>query len=86
MSYSVVLLSIPLGAIRVERLLFVAAVGELKEAGESASVVCCVREDGVLEVDPVWEEVVVLIHPAADGKKRELMREIRLGEVGQSSS
>ena len=62
--YPAVLLSLPLGAEGMERLAPLGAVGELEEAGESASVLGSVWEDGVLEVDTMGEEVVVLIHPA----------------------
>lgn len=39
------------------------AVGELEQAGERTAVLYGVWEDGVLEVDPVGQDVVVLIHP-----------------------
>ena len=39
------------------------AVGELEEAGEHVVALGCVREYGVLEVDPVGEDAVVLVHP-----------------------
>lgn len=65
-SYPAVLLVFPLRAEGVERLAPLGAVGELEEAGEHASVVGCVWEDGVLEVDTMGEDVVVLIHPAEE--------------------
>ena len=64
--YPVVLLNVPLRAKGVERLAPLGAVGELEEAGECASVVGCIGEDGVLEVDAMGEDVIVLIHPADD--------------------
>lgn len=68
--YPAVLLGVPLGAEGVERLAPLGAVGELEEAGEYTPVLGCVGEDGVLEVDAVGEDVVVLIHPAGDMNRR----------------
>lgn len=64
--HPVILLGVPLGAEGVERLVPLGAVGELEEAGEGAPVLSGVGEDGILEVDTVWQDVVVLIHPAGD--------------------
>lgn len=50
----------------MERLVPLGAVGELEEAGESAPVLIGVREDGILEVDAMGEDVIILIHPASD--------------------
>lgn len=66
MPYPVVLLGVPLGAEGVERLAPLGAVGELEEAGERAPVLGRVGEDGVLEVDAVGEDVVVLVHPVEE--------------------
>lgn len=71
-AYPAVLLGVPLGAEGVEGLAPLGAVGELEEAGEGAPVLCRVEEDGILEVDAVGEDVVVLVHPG--GKKREKQR------------
>lgn len=65
-SHPAVLLDVPLGAERSERLAPQGAVGELEKAGERAPVLCRVREDGVLEVDAVRKDAVVLIHPEED--------------------
>lgn len=62
--YPAVLLGLPLGAEGVERLAPLGAVGELEKTGESAPVLTGVGEDGILKVDAVGEEVVVVIHPA----------------------
>lgn len=48
------------------------AVGKLEEAGEGAPVVGRVGEDGVLKVDAVGEDVVVLIHPAEEIVQKKL--------------
>lgn len=61
-AYPAVLLCVPLGAEGVERLAPLGAVGELEEAGEGAPVLRRVQEDGVLEVDAMGEEIVVLVH------------------------
>lgn len=58
-----VLLDVPLWTEGVEWLTPLGAVGELKQAGERAPVLTGVEENGVLKVDAVGEEVVVLIHP-----------------------
>lgn len=71
MSHPVVLLGVPLRAERVEWLVPLGAVGELKETGEGAPVFSGVGEDGILEVDTVWQDVVVLVHPAGDMKEKE---------------
>lgn len=64
--YPIVLLGVPLWAEGVERLAPLGAVGELEEAGESASVLGRVKEDGILEVDTMWADVVVLVQPAEE--------------------
>lgn len=64
--YPAVLQGVPLWAEGVERLAPLGAVGELEEAGECAPVLGRVEEDGVLEVDAVGEDVVVLVHPAEE--------------------
>ena len=61
-AYPAVLLGLPLGRVHVH-LGAAGAVGELEEAGEHAVVLGRVREDGVLEVDAVGDDAVVLIHP-----------------------
>lgn len=61
-SYPAVLLGVPLWGEGLEGLA-VGAVGELEQAGERTAVLYGVWEDGVLEVDPVGQDVVVLIHP-----------------------
>lgn len=61
-AYPAVLLSLPLRGVRVD-LSPGCAVGELEEAGEHAVVFWGVREDGVLEVHSMWNDVVVFIHP-----------------------
>jgi len=66
-----VLLGLPLGRVGVD-LGPRRAVGELEEAGEHAVVLGRVGEDGVLEVDTVGEDAVVLIHPKAGGSGRQL--------------
>lgn len=63
-AYPAVLLGVPLRAKGVERLTPLGAVGELEEAGEGAPVLRRVEEDGVLEVDAMGEEIVVLVHSA----------------------
>lgn len=50
----------------MERLTPLGAVGELKQAGERAPVLTRVEENGVLKIDAVGEEVVVLIHPGKE--------------------
>lgn len=70
MPYPAVLLGVPLGAEGVERLAPLGAVGELEEAGEGAPVVGRVGEDGVLEVDAVGQDVIVLIHPAEETNRK----------------
>lgn len=70
MPYPAVLLGVPLGAEGVERLAPLGAVGELEEAGEGAPVVGRVGEDGVLEVDAVGQDVIVLIHPAGETNRK----------------
>lgn len=47
------------------------AVGELEEAGEGAPVLCRVEEDGILEVDAVGEDVVVVVHPGGEERNRD---------------
>ena len=42
------------------------AVGELEEAGEHVVALGRVGEDGVLEVDPMGKDAVVLIHPGGE--------------------
>lgn len=64
--YPAVLLGVPLRTEGVERLVPLGAVGELEKAGERAPVLGCVWEDGILEVDTVWQHVVVLVHPAEE--------------------
>lgn len=61
-AYPAVLLRFPLGSVRVD-LRAGRAVGELEEAGEHAVVFRCVREDGVLEIHSMRDDVVVFIHP-----------------------
>lgn len=73
--YPVVLLGVPLGAEGVEGLAPLGAVGELEEAGECAPVLGRVREDGVLEVDAVGEDVVVLVHPVEETNRKTVRRE-----------
>lgn len=76
--YPIVLLGVPLWAEGVERLAPLGAVGELKEARESASVLGRVKEDGILEVDTMWADVVVLVQPAEEinsGEKLKLLQD-----------
>ena len=73
--YPVVLLGVPLRAEGVEGLAPLGAVGELEEAGERAPVLGRVREDGVLEVDAVGEDVVVLVHPVEETNRKTVRRE-----------
>lgn len=61
-SYPAVLLSLPFWGVAVDHGSG-CAVGELEEAGEHAVVLWCVWEDWVLEVNPMGDDVVVLIHP-----------------------
>lgn len=70
MPHPTVLLDVPLRAEGVERLTPLGAVGELKQAGERAPVLARVEENGVLEIDAVGEEVVVLIHPREEINSR----------------
>lgn len=85
--YPTVLLGVPLRAEGVERLASLGAVGELEEAGEGASVIGCVGKDGVLEVDAVGEDVVVLVHPAEEiNRKTEQKAEAAAGVIGLCSS
>lgn len=74
--YPVVLLGLPLRAEGVERLAPLGAVGELEEAGECAPVLSCVEEDGILEVDAMGEDVVVLIHPADEINRKGVRRKL----------
>ncbi len=62
MAHSVVLLYLPVGGVYVN-LCASCAVGKLEQAGKHAMVFWRVREDGVLEVDSVWNDAVVFIHP-----------------------
>lgn len=66
-------MGVPLGAKGVERLVPLGAIGELEEAGECASVLGRVEEDGVLEVDAMGNNVIVHVHPAEgiEGRKAE---------------
>lgn len=57
-----VLLSLPVGGVLVN-MRATGAVGKLEEAGKHAVDVCSVRENGILEVHSVWNDVVVLVHP-----------------------
>lgn len=86
--YPAVLLGVPLRAEGVERLAALGAVGELEEAGERAPVLGRVGEDGVLEVDAVGEDVVVLVHPAeeVEQENREGRAEAAAGITGLHSS
>ncbi len=84
-SYPAVLLGVPLGAEGVERLAPLGAVGKLEEAGERAPVFGRVGEDGVLEVDAMGEDVVVLIHSAV-GTDSEERTEAAAGIIGLDSS
>lgn len=61
-AYPAVLLCLPLRGVRVD-LCPSCAVGELEEAGKHAVVFRCVREDGVLEIHSMRNNVVVFIHP-----------------------
>lgn len=61
-TYPAVLLGLPLWAVLVDLSAW-RAVGELEKAGEHAVYLCSVREDWVLEVHPMRDNVVVLIHP-----------------------
>lgn len=70
MPYPVVLLGVPLRAEGVEWLVLLGAVGELEKAGKRAPVFSGVREDGILKVDTMWQDVVVLIHPAGDRNRK----------------
>ena len=80
MPYPAVFLGVPLGAEGVEGLAPLGAVGELEEAGERAPVLGRVGEDGVLEVDAVGEDVVVLVHPAEEiNRKTEQKAEAAAG-------
>lgn len=70
MPHPTVLLDVPLWTEGVEGLTPLGAVGELKQAGECAPVLTCVEENGVLKIDAVGEEVVVLIHPRKEINSR----------------
>lgn len=74
--YPAVLQGVPLWAEAVERLAALGAVGELEEAGECASVLGCVKEDSVLEVDTMGVDTVVLVHP---GKEIQMKTEAEAG-------
>lgn len=74
--YPAVLLGVPLRAEGVERLAPLGAVGELEEAGERAPVVGRVWEDGVLEVDAMGKDVVVLVHPAEEINRKTVSRRL----------
>ena len=62
-TYPAVLLSLPLWGVGVD-LSTRRAVGKLEKAGKHAVVLGSVREDRVLEVHPMRDNVVVFIHPA----------------------
>lgn len=68
-TYPAVLLSLPLWRVAVD-LSARRAVGKLEKAGEHAVDLCSVREDGVLKVHSMRDEIVVLIHPARQRRKR----------------
>ncbi len=67
-AHSVVLLYLPVGGVYVN-LCASCAVGKLEQAGKHAMVFWRVREDGVLEVDSVWNDAVVFIHPEKKCKR-----------------
>lgn len=61
-TYPAVLLSLPFRAVVVD-LSTRCAVGKLEKAGKHAVDLCSVREDWVLEVHSMRDNIVVLIHP-----------------------
>lgn len=68
MPYPAVFLRVPLGAESLKWLAPLSAVGELKQTGKRASVLNRVSKDGILEVDPMRSDAVVLIHPTEEMK------------------
>lgn len=68
MPYPAVFLHVPLGAESLKWLAPLSAVGELKQTGKRASVLNRVSKDGILEVDPMRSDTVVLIHPTEEMK------------------
>lgn len=67
--YPAVLLSFPLWREAVDLSAW-CAVGKLEKTSKHAVVIAGVREDGVLEVHSMWENVVVFIHPTWQKEKR----------------
>lgn len=61
-TYPTVLLSLPLGGVLVN-VSTSSTVRKLEEAGKHEVDVCCVRKNGILKVHPMWNDVVVLVHP-----------------------
>lgn len=62
-TYPAVFLSFPLWGVAVD-LSTRRAVGKLEKAGKHAVVLSSVREDGILEVHSMGDDIVVFIHPA----------------------
>lgn len=68
-SYPVVFLDLPVTG-ECSQLLPLGTVSELEEAGKHPSVLLRVWKDGVLEIDSVWQEIVIFIHPKGEGSKQ----------------
>jgi len=62
-TYPAVLLSLPLWGKAVD-LSSRCAVGKLEETSKHAMVLWGVKEDGILEVHSMWDNIIVLIHSA----------------------
>lgn len=61
-TYPTVLLSLPLRGVLVH-MGARSTVGKLEETGKHVVDLCSVRKNGILEVDSVRDDVIILIHP-----------------------
>lgn len=67
--YPVVFLDLPVTR-ESRQLLPLGTVSKLEKAGKHPSVLLGVWKDGILEIDSVWQEIVILIHPEGEGSKQ----------------
>lgn len=78
-SYPIVLLDLPVAG-ESSQLLPLGTVWKLEKAGEHPSVLLSIWKDGILEVDSMRQEVIIVIHPS--GKERKKKSRCRLDAYG----
>lgn len=67
-SYPIVFLDLPVAG-KSCQLLPLRTVRKLEKTGKHPSVLLSVRKDGILEIDSMRQEIIILIHP--NGEKKE---------------